>query len=76
MSIAKTFPVERGLQGINHLAIFLNSLGLKGQWHFASGTRSTQPLIHVDFDDPSDAEPAWQKYQDAYAIDPTIPNVL
>lgn len=72
MSTTKFFPVERGLQGINHLAIFLNGLRLKGQWHFASGTRFSQPLISVDFDEPSDAEPAWRKYQAAYAITPNV----
>jgi len=72
MSNTKSFPVERGLQGINHLAIFLNGLKLIGQWHFASGTRFSQPLISIDFDEASDAEPAWRKYHDSSFIGPPV----
>lgn len=70
MPAMRSFPVERGLQGINYLAIFLNGLSLKGQWHFASGTNFKQTLINIDFDDPSEAEPAWREYQDGHFVGP------
>ena len=63
MTTTKSFPVKRGLQGINSLAILLNSTATKGQWHFASGSQFWQPVIDIDFDDASDADTAWTKYQ-------------
>lgn len=59
------FPVERGLQGMNGLARFLNAAGLLGLWHFAAGTRFDQTTVDIDFDDPSDAAPSWRRYCDS-----------
>ena len=70
MTTMRSFPVDQGLKGIDSLAVFLNGQHLKGQWHFASGTRFNLPLIHVDFDEASDAEPALQGYQAGRFIGP------
>jgi hypothetical protein len=62
----RSFPVERGLQGINRLAILLNNL----EWHFAMGTRFSNPIIDIYFDDPSDADLAWRNVRDSRLAGP------
>lgn len=57
-----TFPVARGIEGMNKLALFLNARHLSGDWHFAAGTRFDQDMVTVNFDEPTDMAPAWQSY--------------
>lgn len=59
-----TFPVQCGIHGMNALALFLNQSDLAGLWHFGLGTRFDQTSVAIDFDDPADAAPSWQRYCD------------
>lgn len=52
------FPVARGLEGMNKLALRLNAMHLRREWHFGLGTRYDQAVVTVDFDDPADLERA------------------
>ncbi len=58
------FPVARGIQGMNKLAMFLNASLSRGSWHFGRGTRFDQAMVNVDFDDPAQLRPTWQRYCD------------
>jgi hypothetical protein len=57
-----TFPVSRGIEGMNRLALFLNAAHPSGDWHFSRGTRFDQSAVSIDFDDPADLAPAWRSY--------------
>ena len=62
-----TFPVTRGMEGINKLALFLNTSALGGGWHFGLGSRFDQDRMTIVFDDPADLAPTWQRYCDGAA---------
>jgi len=66
---AMTFPVARGMEGINKLAQFLNASPLAGGWHFGLGSRFDQSAMTIDFDDPADGAPTWRRYRDDQAAD-------
>ncbi|KIL99590.1 hypothetical protein CCC_04106 [Paramagnetospirillum magnetotacticum MS-1] len=59
------FPVSRGIEGMNKLALFLNASHSQGNWHFRRGTRFDQTAVSIDFDDPADLAPAWRSYCNA-----------
>lgn len=56
------FPVSRGIEGMNKLAVFLNASHPGGDWHFRRGTRFDQTSVNIDFDTPDDLAPAWRSY--------------
>ncbi|OAN52410.1 hypothetical protein A6A04_00560 [Paramagnetospirillum marisnigri] len=58
-----TFPISRGIEGMNHLAKFLNDASLVGDWHFTKGSRFDQSQVSIDFDNPADLAPAWRNYR-------------
>jgi hypothetical protein len=64
-----TFPVVRGLAGMNKLAQFLNAAPLTGGWHFGPGTRFDQTAVTINFDNPDDLAPAWKRYCDAQSAE-------
>lgn len=63
----KAFPVARGIQGMNTLAMFLNASLARGTWHFGRGTRFDQAMVNIDFDEPVPSGPAWQRYCDTWS---------
>ncbi len=62
---SKAFPVASGLEGMNKLAMLLNSSGLAGAWHFGRGSRFDQTLVNIDFDNATDPPMAWRHFVDA-----------
>jgi hypothetical protein len=56
------FPVFCGIEGMNKLALFLNTSHPHGDWHFGRGTRFDQSMVNIDFDNPADLAPAWRSY--------------
>ncbi len=51
-----TFPISRGLEGMNRLTAFLNALPLAGDWHFSPGTRFDQTEVAINFEVPADLD--------------------
>ncbi len=51
-----TFPISRGLEGMNRLTAYLNTLPLAGDWHFSHGTRFDQTEVVIDFEAPADLD--------------------
>lgn len=60
------FPVNRGIEGMNKLAVFLNAAPLTGEWHFARGSRFDQTMVTIDFDEPAELAPTWRRYCEAH----------
>ncbi|OAN45407.1 hypothetical protein A6A05_04345 [Magnetospirillum moscoviense] len=51
-----TFPISRGLEGLNRLTTYLNALPLAGDWHFSHGTRFDQTEVAIDFELSADLD--------------------
>ncbi|MBF0324272.1 MAG: hypothetical protein HQL42_04300 [Alphaproteobacteria bacterium] len=51
-----TFPISRGLEGMNRLTTYLNALPLAGGWHFSPGTRFDQTEVAIDFELSADLD--------------------